>query len=135
LNTFNEFLLLKEDDRRTGTKTGLYPLGYGGIGLYPDANLMAHSADAAFYISIDNRLFRNGDAAPFSITHLPGHKQYGDAANSGDNEPFDINHLPGNIIAPKNSPLPGKSISFKSFVKLVEKPKEISPPDSSNMPK
>lgn len=132
--TFSEFMVLKEDDRRTGGKTGLYPLGYGGIGLYPDADMMTQSADAVFYLSIDNRLFSNGDVAPFSIAHLPGHKQY-DNPNSGENEPFDISHIPGDVVPPKDSPLAGKSIPFKSFVKLVEKPKEILPPDSPNLPR
>ena len=130
---FNEYLVLKES-RRTGSKTGLYPLGYGGVGLYPDADMMTQSADAVFYLSIDNRLFNNGDEAPFSITHLPGHKQY-EQPNSGENSPFDINHIPGDIITPKDSPLSGKSMPFKSFVKLIEKPKEIMPPDSPNIPK
>ena len=133
--TFNEFMVLKEDGRRTGTKTGLYPIGYGGIGLYPDADMMTHSADAILYVTIDNRLFKNGDSAPFSIAHLPGHKQYGDMANSGENEPYDIRHLPGDVVPHKDSPLGGKSMPFKSFVKLVEKPKEISPPDSPNLPR
>lgn len=131
--TFNEYLI-KEDDRRTGSKTGLYPLGYGGIGLYPDADMMTHSADAAFYLTNDKRLYRNGDSAPFSITHLPGHKQYGDRINSGEHNPFKISHLPGDVIPPKDSPLQGKSITFKSFVKLVQEPKEIYPPDSPNLP-
>ena len=125
-------MFLKED---SAGKTTLYPLGYGGIGNYPDAHMINKSADAVFYLSIDNRLFKNGDAAPFSIVHLPGHTQYGDAANSGEAPPFDIRQLPGDVVPPKDSPLPGKSIPFKSFVKLVEKPKEISPPDSRNLPK
>jgi len=128
-------MILKEDDRRTGSKTGLYPMGYGGIGLYPDADVITHSADAVFYLSVDKRLFKNGDAAPFCITHLPGHKQYGDGVNSGETGLFDISHLPSDDVVPKDNPLPGKSMPFKSFVKLVEKPKEISPPDSPNLPK
>ena len=131
---FSEYMILKEDDRRTGSKTGLYPLGYGGIGLYPDADMMTHAADAAFYLTNDNRLFKNGDAAPFSITHLPGHKQYGDKINAGENHPFKISHLPGDVVQPKDSQLQGRSMPFKSFVKLVQNPKEISPPDSLNLP-
>ncbi len=132
---FNDFILLKEDGRRTASKTGLYPLSYGGIGLYPDADYVTHSADALLYVTIDKRLYNNGDAAPFSIAHLPGHKQYGDDVNSGESEPFPIHHLHGKPTPHQDSPLPGKSVSFKSFVKLVEKPKEISPPDSPNLPK
>lgn len=130
--TFSEFLILKED---SAGKTAIYPLGYGGIGNYPDAHMINKSADAVFYLSIDNRLFQNGDAAPFSIEHLPGHIQYGDAANSGEAAPFDIRKLPGKVVPPKDSSLSGKLMPFKNFVKLVEKPKEIVPPDSLNIPK
>lgn len=132
--SFNEFMVLKEDSRTSG-KTGLYPLGYGGIGLYPDADFMNKSADAAFYLSVDSRLFRNGDSAPFSIAHLPGHEQYGDKANSGENHPFDIRHLSGDVVPPKDTPLPDEGVPFKKWLKLVVNPTEISPPDSPNLPK
>ena len=46
--SFNEYVLLQEGSRLTSSKTGLYPLGYGGIGLYPDADYLTHAADAIF---------------------------------------------------------------------------------------
>lgn len=132
---FNEWLILKENGRRTAGKTELYPLGYGGIGLYPDADYLTHSADAIVYLTNDKRLYKNGDNNPFNISNLPSHKQYGDRINSGDKDPFSIEKIPGKPLFPKDSNLPDNSISFKSFVKLVEKPKEIAPPDSKNMPR
>ena len=133
IRSFIEYI--NEDSRRTGSKTGLYPLGYAGIGLYPDADYITHAADAILYLTIDKRLYNNGDEAPFCITHLPGHEQYGDKVNNGDKEPFNIQHIEGKPVPHKDSKMPGKSVSFKSFIKLVTKPKEICPPDSKNLPK
>lgn len=100
--SFVEYVLLKEEDRRTGAKTGLYPLGYGGIGLYPDSDYMTHSADAILYVTQDRRLYHNGDNHPFDITHIAGHKQWGDKINSGERDPFPIHQLPGKPVPPKN---------------------------------
>jgi hypothetical protein len=130
--TFQQYL--NENARRTGTKTGLYPLGYSGIGLYPDADYLTHSADAILYLTIDKRLYHNGDKAPFSITHLPGHKQYGDHINNGDKAPFSIQHIEGKPVPPKENKMPGKSVTFKNFIKLVTNPETIRPPDSRNLP-
>jgi len=127
-------MLLKEGGRRTASKTGLYPLGYGGLGLYPDADYLPHAADAIVYLTHDARLYSNGDNPPFSISHLPGHPQYGDNINAGENEPFDIRDVPGKAVTPKDTTMPGKPMPFKSFVKLVEKPKTIAPKDSPNLP-
>jgi hypothetical protein len=119
--------------------------GYGGIGLYPYADYLTHAADAIYYLTKDERLYHNGDAGPFDITHLPGHKQYGDKVNNGDHAPFDITHIPGHkqygdkVNNGDKEPfdishVPGKSVSFKSFVKLTEPQKPIAPPDSPNIP-
>lgn len=126
--------MLREASRLTSSKTGLYPLGYGGIGLYPPADYLTHAADAILYLTQDSRLYNNGDNAPFDITHLPGHKQYGDRANSGEAEPFNITDLPGKVVPPKDTPVPGKIVPYKGKVKLVTKPKEISPPSPPNLP-
>lgn len=126
---------INEDGRRTSSKTGLYPMGYGGIGLYPDADYITHSADAILYLTMDKRLYHNGDEAPFCITHLPGHTQYGDKVNNGEKEPFNIQKISGKSIKPQNHKMPGKSISFKNFVRLNDDPQEICPPDSPNLPK
>lgn len=126
---FKNYVLLKEASTRTAAKTGLYPLGYGGIGNYPDAWWISAAADAFLYITQDKRLYHNGDGPPHSIEHLPGHKQYGDKVNNGDHEPFDINHLSGKIVKPK--PLPDVGVKFKSWLKLVTKPDEMTPPDTA----
>lgn len=109
-------------------------MGYGGIGLYPDADYLTHAADAILYLTIDKRLYSNGDSPPFGIEHLPGGNDYGDSVNSGENEPFDIRDIPGRPVTPKDTTMPGKPVSFKSFIKLVTNPKTISPPDSPNLP-
>ena len=46
---FKEWLL-SEAATRPGAKQGLYPLGYGGVGLYPACDMMNWSADAFTYM-------------------------------------------------------------------------------------
>ncbi len=116
-----------EGGRRTAAKSGLYPMGYSGIGLYTPADQITHSADFIYYLSKDDRLYNNGDGPPFSIEHIPGHKQYGDKINSGEAKPFPISHLPGKVIPPKDTPLPGKIVPFTQWVKLVTHPKIVAP--------
>jgi len=133
--TFNEFMVLKEGGTRTAAKTELYPMGYGGIGLYPDAWWIPTAADAALYITNDERLYHNRDSAPNKISHLPGCKLFGDYPNNADGPPYDIRHVHGKSVPPKDSPLPDEGVPFKQWLKLVVKPTEISPPDSPNLPK
>lgn len=90
--SFKNWLLMSEG--KTSGKTLLYPLGYGGIGLYPLQTYLPGSADAILYVSIDKRLYDNGDGPPFDISHLPGHKQWKNP-NNGTGEPFSIKHVPG----------------------------------------
>jgi hypothetical protein len=66
---FKKWLLLQEVEATSG-KTGLYPLGYGGIGLYPLQYFLPIAADAITYIDQDKRLYNNGEKAPFPITHI-----------------------------------------------------------------
>ena len=101
------------------SKTPLYPMGYGGIGLYPLSWFIPYSADAILYITQDERLYCNGDGPPFDIRHIPGHKQYGDKINNGEGKPFDITELPGKPVKPKATPLPGVIKPYTNFVKLV----------------
>jgi hypothetical protein len=122
-----EFKLFFEDEMRTAGKTILYPLGYGGIGLYPDAAMMSRSADAVLYLTTDKRLYKNGDATPFSLKALPGHKQYGDKINNGEKKPFSIEFISKKQPKPSYQMPQGKIKSFKDFVKLVTDPKEITP--------
>lgn len=124
-------MMLKEGSRTPSSKTGLYPLGYGGIGLYPDSDYLTHAADAILYLTIDKRLYHNGDNPPFDIRHLPGEEGYGDDFHTGEAKPFDITDLPGKVSPPK--PLPDVGVPFKDFIKLVTKPKTISP-KGTNLP-
>ena len=121
--SFNEFVLFKEGNSRTALKTILYPLGYGGLGNYPPSSYIPKSADAILYISKDERLWCNGDKAPWDISHLPGHEQYGDKINNGEQEPWNINKIPGKVKKHSDHNLPGKEKAFVKFVKLVTKTK------------
>lgn len=88
---FREWLVEHEG---TSGKTGLYPLGYGGIGLYPPQTYLTRSADAIYYLSIDDRIYKGNEGKPFSITHIPGKPSH-KSATPGEKEPWDITKLPG----------------------------------------
>jgi hypothetical protein len=118
--SFDNFVLLREGNSRTAAKTLLYPMSYGGIGLYPPLHYTPQAADAVLYISNDDRWFCNGDGPPFDIRHLPGHQQFGDKVNSGENKPFDIRDVPGQPKEPVYREPPGDTQPFKGFVKLVQ---------------
>lgn len=130
---FKKFLI-NEDEMRTAGKTLLYPLGYGGIGNYPDAAFMSRSADAILYLTSDKRLYDNADNPPFSIKHIPGHKQYGDKINNKDGKPFDIKNMKPKPIKPQYKMPVGVTKSFRDFVKLVTNPDEIAPPNAKLPP-
>jgi hypothetical protein len=86
---FKEWLV--KEGSNPGTKTGLYPLGYAGIGLYPPAWYPTRSADAIFYMSIDERIYKGKDTAPFDITHLKG--SVNKTMNSGEGGIWNISEL------------------------------------------
>jgi hypothetical protein len=88
---FKEWLV--KEGTNPGAKTGLYPLGYGGIGLYPPQWYPTRSADAIFYMSIDDRIYKGKDNGSFDITHLPGHGN--SSLNKGDEGLWNIKHLKG----------------------------------------
>jgi hypothetical protein len=92
-----------------GAKTGLYPLGYGGIGLYPPQWYITRSADAIFYMSIDDRIYRAKEGGQFDITHIP--EKSPEKMNHGDGEPWKIKHLkqttPSNLLGKNYVPAPG----------------------------
>jgi hypothetical protein len=69
MKSFYEFYC-KLNEGKTSGKTGLYPLGYGGIGNYPPEYLIPGSADAIYYISADERLQKCWEKNPFKIDHL-----------------------------------------------------------------
>jgi len=106
---------LMNEGSNPGGKTGLYPLGYGGIGLYPPQWYPTRTADAIFYASIDERIFgakdhklkklqgsvpekmNRGDGGAWDISHLrgkPSHKVGKDyAAKNGEGGIWDITHI------------------------------------------
>ena len=113
---FKEWLI--NEMKATSGKTGLYPLGYAGIGLYPPSAYIPVAADTIYYMSVDERLFKYsewklkqqkvggkpshlkmppGEVAPWDITKVPGkpsHQKIGDiAANPGEGEPWNIRIL------------------------------------------
>jgi len=85
---FREWII--SEGSNPGGKTGLYPLGYAGIGLYPPQWYVTRTADAIFYLSIDDRIYNSKD---HKLKHLPGssHKKM----NSGDGGIWSISHLNG----------------------------------------
>jgi len=89
-------------------KTGLYPLGYSGIGLYPPQWYLTRSADAIFYLSIDDRIYNSKDGGSFDITHLPKNSSYPKqpkkpfALKSGEGGEYNIKNLPGKPSYTKN---------------------------------
>jgi hypothetical protein len=88
---FKEWLL--QEGTNPGAKTGLYPLGYGGIGLYPPQWYPTRSADAIFYMSIDERIYKGKDGGSFNIEHIPGDPPK--TMNKGDKGIWDISHIKG----------------------------------------
>lgn len=88
---FKEWLI--GEGSNPGSKTGLYPMGYGGIGLYPPSWYPTRSADAIYYLSIDERIYKGEDGGDFDITHLPP-KSDG-KMNRGEKGKWDISHLGG----------------------------------------
>lgn len=103
---FSEWLNLAEGSRRPGTKSGLYPLGYDGIGNYPPADIVTRSADAITYLDMDSRIFK---------TH--------------EGSPFNINHLHGKIVEPGEHDLPGEEVPYKSFVEPHQIAYKLPPGD------
>jgi len=89
-----EFKAWLVEHEGTSGKTGLYPLGYGGIGLYPPQCYLTRSADAIYYLSIDERIYKAKDGPPFDITHLPGKASH-KSAEPGEGGIWDISKLPG----------------------------------------
>ena len=91
---FKEWLLAEVE--ATSGKTILYPLGYGGIGLYPLQYYLPSAADAITYITHDKRLYHNGEGAPWSIKHIPPEPAWPATKNpnNGEGKPFSIDHVP-----------------------------------------
>jgi hypothetical protein len=130
---FDQFLDLVNENSRAGTKTGLYPLGYDGIGNYPPAYLMPSAADTLYYLSIDDRYSAYWEGKPFNIDHLSGdvqepkgHGMPGWVVPHAKGSPAKMPHYkmpPGDVRKPQDSPLPGKPTKDC----LVKKPRAVDP--------
>jgi hypothetical protein len=96
---FREWLLT--EGGQTSGKTGLYPLGYGGIGLYPPAYFINKSADALYYMDQDDRIYHGQEGGKFDITHIPG-KPTALSTTTGEKAPWDITGLPGSSPKPNS---------------------------------
>lgn len=105
---FREWLL-KEGPTPTG-KTGLYPLGYAGIGLYPPQAYLPGSADAIYYTSHDDRLSMAIEGPPHDISHIPG-KPSSLKGVQGEGPPHKISHIKGKPSSLK--PTTGEGSPFK----------------------
>lgn len=88
---FKEWLI--KEGSNPGAKTGLYPLGYGGVGLYPPSWYPTRSADAIYYLTIDERIYKGKDGGPFDITHL--RPKSPEKMNKGESGLWNISHLKG----------------------------------------
>lgn len=112
--SFDQFLS-RLNEGRAGSKTGLYPLGYDGIGNYPPAYMMPTSADTLYYLSIDDRFAGWWEGKPFDITHIHG-------------EPVEPkgHSLPGKEVPHKPSDMPGKPMppKYRMPAGIVKKPAE-----------
>jgi hypothetical protein len=70
-------------DSNPGSKTGLYPMSYGGIGLYPPPWYLTRSADAIYYLTNDERIYRSEEGGKFNIKHIPAKPTINTVAKRG----------------------------------------------------
>lgn len=111
-----------------GAKTGLYPLGYGGVGLYPPQWYPTRSADAIFYLSIDDRIYKGKDGGSFDIKHLPGKVNY--SLNRGEGGAWKISHLGGSQIRPSGKNFAAKNGDGEPWsIKHIEGNRDVSGPE------
>lgn len=69
---FKEWLILQENATRPGAKQGLYPIGYGGIALYPPSDIINWSADAITYMPKKDRKLEFKWGSYFQSNPNPG---------------------------------------------------------------
>lgn len=125
--SFWEFLQIVEATR-AGSKTGLYPFGYDGIGNYTPADWITSAADAIYYLDKDDRMFKTHEGSPFKISHIH---------SSSAVKPPKEHGMPGHEVKPKPLPNtepqpkykipPGDVVRPTSWVKLVTHPKLLDP--------
>jgi hypothetical protein len=108
MKSFDQYLDDLNEGHRNAGKTGLYPLGYDGIGNYPPADIITSAADAIYYLSIDDRFASWWEGSPFDISHIPGKpvepKEHG---MPGILKPPGPSKMPGQHTKPKNHGMPG----------------------------
>lgn len=111
-----------------GAKTGLYPLGYGGIGLYPPQWYPTRSADAIFYMSIDDRIYKGKDGGSFDITHIPGDVR--SSMNRGEGGLWKISHLGGSPSHPSGKNFAAKHGDGEPWsIKHLKGNRDVAGPD------
>lgn len=111
-----------------GSKTGLYPLGYGGIGLYPPSWYPTRSADAIFYLSVDDRIYKGKDGGQFDITHLPG--KVSSSMNRGEDGLWRISHLGGSPSHPSGDNFAAKNGDGEPWsIRHLKGNRDVSGPD------
>jgi hypothetical protein len=109
---FYEYIKVINEGATFG-KTGLYPLGYQGVGQYPPAYLMPASADAIYYISMDDRLQKIWEKEPFKIDHLKPTPIWTHRQGSKKYVAQKAKMPPGKVVAPKTPKLNGKIKPYK----------------------
>lgn len=110
--SFYEYLG-KLNEGATFGKTGLYPLSYQGVGQYPPAYLIPASADAVYYISMDNRLQKVWEKEPFKIDHLKPTPIWTKKQGTKQFVAQKAKLPPGNVVPPKEPRLNGKTKPYK----------------------
>jgi hypothetical protein len=121
--SFFEYLAIIKEGA-TSAKTGLYPLGYGGIGNYPPEYAIPSSADALYYISADERLQKVWEKEPFKIDHLKPIPIWNKKQGKQLFVAATAKLPPGNVVPPKGTTLPGdiKPINGKKHKCQVDNP-------------
>lgn len=117
------------------SKSGLYPLGYDGIGNYTPADWVTSAADAIYYLDKDDRLFKTHEGSPFKITHIDGDvippKGHG---MPGYTSPPKPHGMPGREESPEYKMPPGEVKRPTQWVKLVTHPELLDPKKFKNAP-
>lgn len=128
MQSFWQFMTLMEADHRS--KYGLYPFAYDGIGNYPPAAIITHSADAIYYLDQDDRFHSWWEGSPFSITHIPSPgevKPPQDHNMPGTEKPFSNKKPDGKVVKPHYKLPAGQEVKPTQWVKLVTNPVLLNP--------
>ena len=129
MQSFWKFLQIMEHSG-SSNKIGLYPLSYGGIGNYTPADWVTGSADAFYYLSQDERMFKTHEGPPFSIKHIDSEDSVVDHKGHnmpGNESPHKGHKIDGDEVTPKYKMPPGDVVAPTSWVKLVTNPQLLDP--------